>query len=214
MLNAYRLARPLLADLAVDVHPGRWPVSAAARDRLVATRRSRLTLSRDLSWLTGAPTPPREGWWEALAIPECSWALLKGASLWRAGLWLGAGAYRGEVAGLVLRSEVADFSELVGEDARRFALRQAALVWRGAKLPGLPDGGALVGRVVRTAGLALGCWLAGLPAGVAERTRLKLSPVADPDLAEATSWPEERRNAWSALLLRLFPLIGKDGERQ
>lgn len=206
---AYRRWSPLWLDLAADIHPGRWAglgVSAEAAARLAACPRSRRRLSRGIGWLEASAG---DDWrpWDAAPGEVWNWALLPGADLWRIGLRLGAGRYRAEASRLVLRAEVAAFTEAVGADAYRFALRQAALVWRDESLD---DAGAAAGtlaeRALAAAGLGLGCWLAELPAGLAARVRLKLPPGCDRPLAAAAAWDPERRGAWLAVLRRLFAL--------
>lgn len=209
-LDIFSLARPLLFDLAADIHPGRWPASLpdGARRRLTASGRARNRLSADLGWLFPESPPLREGWWEALAGRPGVWALWNGEALWRVGLRCGASAFRRETARLVLGREVAKLTRAVGGDARRFALRQGALAWRRESLPGLPETGSLAERILRAAGLALGCWLAALPEGLSERARLKLPPAADPDLAAAAGWDAGGREEWLAGVTRVFAASG------
>jgi len=218
-LAAFRLARPLLLDLAGDIHPDRWAaagVPAEAAARLAGCPRARASLSWRIGWLgPGWDVPAADpegwtGWGAALSARPGAWALLPGARLWRAGRWLGAGRHRAEVIRLVRRGEVEAFRGAAGGDAHLFALRRAALVWRGTPLAGdpagLPDGASPAERVLATAGLGLGCWLAALPAGLAARVRAKLPPSCEPQLAAAAAWPGGRRETWRAALGRTLAL--------
>jgi hypothetical protein len=131
--------------------------------------------------------------------------------LWKAGLRLGAARFRLEISRLAWRKDVRAFKTAAGEDAYRFALRQAAMVWRGAVLTDESDLDRLpLGeRTVRTAGLGLGCWLSGLPTGLAARARLKLPPEAGADLDLASSWDGDRRSNWLSVLKRIVALAAR-----
>jgi hypothetical protein len=109
---------------------------------------------------------------------------------------------------LVRRDEVSALKQRIGEDVYRFALRQAPLLCsRDALTGGDPASGApLAERVAGAAGLGIGCWLAGLPSGLALRVLLKLPPACDQAAVKVSDWPEERRAAWLAVLRRLFRL--------
>lgn len=202
-LDAFRRVKPLAFDIAADIHPERWDalgVPAAAAARLAKCRRSRAALSTDLSWLSAGESPLSAvvGW-----SPSGSGALalLPGEKLWRIGLRLGAARFRGEIAGLVWRDDVAAFKSGVGEDAYRFAMRQAPVLWRNAVLEDEEaSAGKLVGRVTRTAALALACWLSELPPAVGVRARLKLPPAVDGELGPVGGWDAGRRNRWLAPL--------------
>lgn len=215
-LTLFRRAAPLLVDIVRDMHPDRWQalgISAHAGEKLAACARSRHRLSINVSRLI-----PEAGdfdswtiWAKDIDAAPGSWSLLPGTELWRRGLCFGAGCFRPEVAGLVFRADVAAFRNAVGNEVHAFALRQAPLLWRDAahSLPGLPERNAfpLSDRVRRTAGLALGCWLAGLPSELSARIRLKLPPACDADLAVPLSWPESQRGGWMRMLERVFSLV-------
>jgi hypothetical protein len=79
------------------------------------------------------------------------------------------------------------------------------MIWRAAPpLAGLPESGSVAESVVAAAGLALGCWLVGLPPALAARAVLKLPPSCDVALSIVAEWPEERREAWMELQCRVF----------
>ena len=214
LLADFIRARPLRFGLAADIHPSRWEVlgiPAAGAERLAGCPRACATLSKRLDWLL--PEAPDEitGWEGALAAKPGVWALLPGVSLWRAGKRLGAGRYRPEIARLIRRAEVAAFKAAAGDDAYSFALKQAPVLWRVAPLAGAAEiagGETLAGRVLATAGLGLGCWLAALPAELAARARMKFPPTRDSDFIAAAAWPEERRAVWLAALARVLALEG------
>ena len=209
-LAAFRRWRPLAGDLAGDIHPDRWlglGVSPGAALRLASCPRSRRSLSARLDWLF--PGAGRGGFETPADDDEAAgWALLSGSAIWGVGMRLGAARFRLEIARLVRRDEVADLKRAIGEDAYRFALRQATLLCPRGALDegGEPASGALAERVAEAGGLGLGCWLARLPSGLALRALLKLPPVCDQAAVKASDWPDGRQAAWLAVLRRLFRL--------
>lgn len=213
----FRKASPLLFGLTSDVHPERWraagltPEAGAA---LAGCPRSRLTLSRDLSWTRGGAEAfdwsEWDAWAEALRAAPGEWALLSGGELWRRGMLFGAGCFRGDISRLVFRADIEAFRRAAGGEAHTFALRAALMVWRGSEfLPGLPAAGSVAEKVAAAAALALGCWLAGLPAGLSARVRMKLPLACDAGADSAAGWPEERRRGWVGMLGKVFALSGR-----
>lgn len=204
-LSAWRRWRPLHDRLAGDVHPDRWAaagLSSGVVGKLLACRRSASTLSRNPEFLV----PDAAGGWNAWDAPADAggWPLLSGAVLWRTGLRFGAGLFHAEIAKVVLRRDVNALRDAIGEDAHRFAIRQAPALRRRFPSPGALRAGGLGEMVVRSAGLGFGCCLAGLPAGLAWRVLAKLPPLCDGLAGEARSWPVDRREQWAACLTTLL----------
>lgn len=208
VLAGFRRRRPLLYDLIDQIHPERWRalgLTPSAAKRLAACPRSRHALSRRLDWagLADVDGDGGEDWNLDAGRPE-AWALRSGDDLWRAGLRFGAARFRTDIARLVWRKDIVTLKAEVGEDAYRFAVRRAALSWPDAGLGAAGTGGTLGENIVDSAVLALGCWLAALPRGLAARAGLKLPPRVNAAENRAAEWPAERRAACLAVLGRVF----------
>ncbi len=206
-LSAWKRWRPLHDGLARDIHPDRWAalgVPAGAAEKLTACARSARTISLDPGFLVPGADCGWNAWEAENGTVGADWALLPGAVLWRTALRFGAGRHHAEIARLVWRRDVDALKSVIGDDAHRFALRQApALRRRFPPSEAVAEGG-LAEAVVGTARLGLGCCLAGLPPGMAGRVLAKLPPRCDGMIGEAQSWPEDRRGRWAANLAGLF----------
>ncbi len=208
ILETHRRWLRLEMDVAADIHPERWAalgISPEAAARLTTCDRSRRTLSTRLDWLASdAP----DGWraWQGAPDGDAANALLPGSGLWRIGLRFGASRHRGEVLGLIWRADIVRLKAAVGEDAYRFAVRQGWLVWRGTAAKDGGADGTLGERIARSAALGLACWLAGLPPGLAARTRMKLPPACDGAAETVAGWAVGDREAALSSMRRLFDL--------
>ncbi len=208
-MDAFLCWRSISHELAAEVHVERWRVFGIESDavnRLVACLRSRQMLSTQLEWILPGGVA---AWDDGIEItPVTKPALLPGAALWQAGLRFGAAANQAAIRMLVWRGDVEAFKAAAGSDAYAFALRKAGLICRDGDLtdddPNRDE--PLARRVSRSAGLALGCWLASLPVHLAARMRLKLPPECDPELASAAAWEPQRRKEWLTTLIKIFSL--------
>lgn len=207
-LEGWLRRRPLYDGLAADAHPERWAAAGVPPEvarKLMACPRSVRTVSRDPGFLL-----PEFGANLTVCDPLAEvpgWALFSGELLWRIGLRFGAGRFHREIAGLVWRQDVDAVKLAVGEDAHRFALRQAPVLRRRLPSPdgeGGTTGDELGGAAIRTAGLGFGCALAELPLEIAGRVLAKLPPTYDGPAEEARSWPADRRGQWAAFFRGLL----------
>jgi hypothetical protein len=201
--------RALLLDLPLDFHPDRWRamgLTPEAGARVISCRRAREALSLSLGRLSpGADS--LDGWEEALSGDT---ALYSGKALTESALRLGSARFYKDIAHMVLKKDVADFCEKVGEDVRLFALRQAPILLRGVVLEEPAESASrtyalsIGEKVMRSAGLALGCFLSSFPEGIAARVRLKLPPSFDATSAESLKWDSPMQERWRMPLEKIL----------
>lgn len=205
VLPVWKRWRPLRDGLAGDIHHERWAaagISPEAAKRLAGCRRSAQTIAQNPQCLVPGLT---DGWnaEEARAEPA-DWVLLSGAVLWGTALRFGAGRFHREITRLVWRRDVDALKNGIGEDAYRFAVRQAPTLRRRLPVAETPPEGELAESVVASAGWGMGCCLCEVSPWIAGRVLAKLPPLCDVLTEQVRSWPDDRRGRWASNLLDLF----------